>query len=154
MNDVVVDEAFQSKEYRALIKEHLYKTIEFLLKKGIEFSIAAEVDYIKFNPPLPENIKEKFYPVSLFVLSNYTFETTHIEDDNLVFEAGFGEDNIGTVVSIPLLAIKQIFVDEYPLVINITEAGAEEMEKEVTNSMEAILANPENAQLLKRLKKR
>jgi hypothetical protein len=75
----------------------------------------------------------------------------------LVFEAGFGADNFGSIVHVPLLSIVQIIIDEQPIFINLakykkqesTEATKEIDEKGVENSMNIFLSNPDNAKFLK-----
>ena len=54
----------------------------------------------------------------------------------------------------PLLAIKQIFVGENPLLINLAHPELEDQKKKEESaskksSMEALLSNPENKKLLK-----
>ena len=83
------------------------------------------------------------------MLANYSFESATLNKEFLEFEAGFGSENFGAVVQIPLLAIKQIFVGEYPILINIASIPEE---AEEIDSMSALLNNPENAKLLKRRK--
>jgi len=57
------------------------------------------------------------------------------------------------LVTIPLIAIKQLFVSEYPILINIVSADdIEEEKQEEVDSMSALLNNPENAKLLKNKK--
>lgn len=147
------NDPFKSEEYKEIQREHLYKTILFLLERGIEFGAAAELKYVQFDPELPEEIRERLRDISLFVLSGYTYESAELEEDFLRFEAGFGEENFGSWVTIPLLALKQIFVDDYPIAINIAEAEPLNALPDPSHSMEALLKNPENLKLLKKKKK-
>ncbi len=146
------DAPFESEAFRALQREYLRDLIAYLLEEGVEFAVAAEIEFVEFDPPLPEEIRRRFSPVSLFVLSGYTYETTRVEEDRLSFEAGFGEENIGSIVSMPLLAIKQLVVGDYPVAVNIAEPLPEER-PDASRSMEALLNNPENIKLLKKRKK-
>jgi hypothetical protein len=142
---------FQTPEYRALIEEHIVKTINYLFKKEQEFALACEIKHINFNPELPSSIKETFNETVLFVLSGYTYETAKLEEGYFSFEAGFGSENFGSTVTMPLLAIKQIFVGDHPLVINLANPViAQNIQKTSKNSMEALLNNPENKKLLKK----
>lgn len=145
------NDPFQTEAYRQIQREHLYRTIAFLLEEGIEFAVAAEVEHLEFDPPLPEEVAERMAPLSLFVLSNYTFESGSVDEEALSFEAGFGPENFGAWVRVPLLAIKQVIVGEYPIAINIAEPSALET-PEASHSMEALLSNPENRKLLKKKK--
>ncbi|HIQ28310.1 MAG TPA: hypothetical protein EYH42_07405 [Sulfurovum sp.] len=145
---------FQTAEYKTLITDHLLKTIAYLFEKQQEFSMACEVKHIQFSPVLPQEIQESFNEVVLFIISGYTYETAKLEDGYFSFEAGFGSENFGSTVSIPLLAIKQIFVAEHPIVINLAEHTEEttSLQNAKKNSMESLLNNPENQKLLKRKK--
>lgn len=152
---------FQTAEYRALMREHILKTITYLFDKEAEFALACEIKYIDFNPPLPQEIIENFQDTVLFILSGYTFETAAVNEDFLSFEAGFGETNFGSQVTVPLLAIRQIFLGENPIVINLAypephaDSGKKKHDphtKSQKSSMEALLNNPENKKLLKKKK--
>lgn len=110
---------FQTPEYRTLIQTHIFQTIDYLFQKNQEFALACEVKYITFNPELPSEIKESFEDTVLFILSGYTFESAQLEKNHFLFEAGFGSENFGSTVSVPLLAVKQIFVGDNPIVINL-----------------------------------
>jgi len=147
----------QTPEYRALIQSHIFETIQYLFAKNQEFALACEVKYITFTPELPQDIKESFEETVLFILRGYTFESAQLNDDHFSFEAGFGSDNFGSTVSMPLLAIKQIFVGDNPIVINLAHPElVSEKKKEASastkSSMEALLNNPENKKLLKNKK--
>lgn len=144
----------QTPEYRALIQSHIFETIQYLFSKDQEFALACEVKYITFSPELPSEIRESFDDTVLFILRGFTFESAQLDDDHFSFEAGFGSDNFGSLVSVPLLAIKQIFVGENPILINLAHPEVEtEKKKEESastkSSMEALLSNPENKKLLK-----
>ena len=145
---------FQTPEYRTLIQTHIFQTIDYLFQKNQEFALACEIKYITFNPELPSDIKESFEDTVLFILSGYTFESAQLEDNHFLFEAGFGSDNFGSTVSVPLLAIKQIFVGDNPIVINLAQPVIEREEESASkqSSMEALLNNPENKKLLKKKK--
>ena len=147
---------FQTPAYQKLITSHLEQTIQFLFDNNQEFAIACETKYLLFEPELPQNISEGFGESVLFILTGYTYETAKLEDGHFSFEAGFGEENFGSYVTLPLLAIKQIFVGEYPITINISEpeeapgeAGSTQ-EADSNKSMEALLSNPENKKLLQK----
>ncbi len=142
---------FQTPEYRTLSEEHIEKTIGYLFNKNQEFALACEIKHINFNPELPSSIKETFKDTVLFVLSGYAYETAKLDAGYFSFEAGFGSENFGSTVTLPLLAIKQVFVGDHPIVLNL----AHPLDREKTakkSSMEALLNNPENKKLLKKKK--
>ncbi|MBN2824560.1 MAG: hypothetical protein JXQ76_04490 [Campylobacterales bacterium] len=147
---------FQNIKYKELIQQYLIDTIALLFDENKNFSIVCEVEYIEFDPYLPHDIYAQFGKNVLFSLVGYTYESAKLEEDYLIFEAGFGKDNFGAVVAMPVLAIKQIIVDETPIAIN----GAmpmlhieEESNDGVQSSMSILLNNPENQKLLKQRKK-
>lgn len=142
---------FQTPEYRSLMQDHIEKTIGYLFAKNQEFAIACEVKYVTFEPKLPSDIKNTFNETVLFILSGYTFETAKLEEGIFYFEAGFGDDNFGSTVAVPLLAIKQLIVGDHPIVLNLAQP-AEKKETSSKSSMEALLNNPENKKLLKKKK--
>ena len=147
----------QTPEYRTLIQSHIFETITYLFNKNQEFALACEVKYITFTPELPADIKDSFEDTVLFILSGFTFESAQLNKEYFSFEAGFGSENFGSTVSVPLLAIKQLFVGDNPIVINLANPVIEsEKKKEVSaskkSSMEALLKNPENKKLLKNKK--
>jgi hypothetical protein len=145
---------FHSDDYRSLMRDHIYNVLAFLLENNSDFAVAAEVEHMEFAPELPRELRKGFSEVALFVISGYTLESAYIDGDCLHFEAGFGEENIGADTKTPFLAIKQIFIGEYPILINITYptpfVSASQTPK---HSMEALLNNPENQKLIKTVKK-
>ena len=142
----------ESSAYKELMKEHIYATVEYLFDKDQEFGIACETINVGFEPNLPTELRASLPEVTLFMLANYSFETANIDTNYISFEAGFGTENFGALVHIPLLAVKQIFVDEYPILINVANMNetVEEESSESIDSMAALLNNPENAKLLKK----
>jgi hypothetical protein len=150
----MTENLLQTPEYRELIQSHIFKTIQYLFTKDQEFALACEVKYISFSPELPNDIKSSFDDTVLFILRGYTFESAQITEEYFSFEAGFGSENFGSLVSMPLLAIKQVFVGEHPIVINMAHPELEIKKKKeesasTKSSMEALLKNPENKKLLK-----
>jgi len=143
---------FQTPEYKELMEEHIEKSIGYLFNKNQEFALACEIKHVTFTPELPSDIKNTFNETVLFVLSGYTYETAKLENGYFYFEAGFGSDNFGSTVSVPLLAIKQVFVGDHPIVLNLAEYVTREEVSDVSkkSSMEALLNNPENKKLIKK----
>ncbi len=148
---------FQTPEYRMLMQTHIFQTIDYLFQKNQEFALACQIKHITFSPELPSSIKESFEDTVLFVLSGYTFESAELGEDHFFFEAGFGSENFGSTVSVPLLAIKQIFVGDNPIVMNLAQPTqkVDEIKGDKASkksSMEALLNNPENKKLLQKKK--
>jgi hypothetical protein len=150
--------SLETQEFKALMKEHILKIVKYMFSSNQEFSVACEISEIHFEPLLPSEILNSLPEVTLFMLANYSFESASLENNYLSFEAGFGPENIGALVQIPIASIRQIFVGEYPILINVapssqTEDVTEEIIEDEDNSMNALLNNPENAKLLKKKKK-
>jgi hypothetical protein len=147
-------ENIETQEFKNIMQEHILKTIEYLFSVNQEFAIACEVADVHFDPTLPEDLQNSLNEITIFMIANYSFESATLEENHLFFEAGFGSENIGALVQIPLLSIKQIFINEYPILMNIASSSEimEESTEEV-DSMSALLNNPENAKLLKKKKK-
>ena len=152
MLENVIDE----KGFAQIMKKSIQDVVIHFFEKEQNFGILCKIEEVSFNPVLPNDINDEFRALTLFFLAGYTFETARIEDDMLIFEAGFGSDNLGSVVSVPLLSIMQIIIDETPVFINLSIYKEKEEftktskdAKGVKNSMASFLNNPENAKFLK-----
>ena len=140
----MVKDIIENNEYKSLVEKQIKETILFLLEKNQEFSITANIEPITFNPELPKVIKDQMHKFSLFILSNYTYTTIQINNEYMTFEAGFGNENFGSVVKIPLYAIFQIVIDESILYIN-SVATVEKFNKDLKkNSFNIFKNNPNN----------
>jgi len=143
-----LEEFFQSKEYKELAKKNIYATLELLFNKGIEFSIICHTNVIEFNPSIPAEIIE-FDEIAMFIIAGYSYESSALDKNSFSFEAGFGAENYGSVLNIPLEAIVQISIGEELLLINHYEPKEVTLQTE-TSSMDILLNNPENLKLIKR----
>jgi hypothetical protein len=149
----------KDKDFVALMKKQMQELIILFFQKEQNFGILCKIEEVSFHPELPNDMNSEFRPLTLFFLAGYTFETAKIEEGMLIFEAGFGSDNFGSVVSVPLMSILQIIVDETPVMINIaidekdkeiSEENSEIDKKGVKNSMASFLSNPENSKFIKK----
>ena len=151
----MLENIIQDEDFARLMKKNIEELIALFFQKEQNFGILCKIEDVAFDPQLPDDINSEFRPLTLFFLAGYTFETARIEDGYLTFEAGFGSENIGSVVNVPLLSIIQVIVDETPVLINIaTEPVVKTVpksidEKGVKNSMASFLSNPENSKFLK-----
>lgn len=152
----------KDKKFRELLQGHCYAILEYLIHKKINFSIVCNVSRVKFEPELPDSIRGSFSDLTLFILAGYTFESLELDSKNLYFEAGFGEENLGSFVTTPLNSIVQILLPndedlraDFCVYINLlatfvgVESSKEYEEEGIHSSMKALLANPKN----KRFKK-
>ncbi|WP_181229391.1 hypothetical protein [Helicobacter pylori] len=100
------------RELRLLNNKHCVEYLQFLSKNHLSFNLLCERDAIDFSPKLPKEIHEKFGTLVLFVLAGYTLESLMIDAKSVQFEAGFGPNNIGSVVQVELPGIIQILIKE------------------------------------------
>lgn len=140
----MIRDIIENDNYKILVEKQIKENILFLLEKNQEFSITANIESITFNPELPKVIKDQMHKFSLFILSNYTYTTIQVDDEFLSFEAGFGNENFGSVVKIPLHSIFQIIIDESILYIN-SVATVDKFNKDLKkNSFNVFKNNPNN----------
>lgn len=145
----MLDTIIKDRKYRDMMVNHVQDMIGYLIDRGISFTILCNVDVADFDPKLPEEISKNFKSITMFVLAGYTFESATCDSENLYFEAGFGPENIGSYVTVPLYSILQLIVDESVLFINLSAGNDEikiqkEEDEGVKKSMDALLSNPEN----------
>ena len=151
LNDIIEDSNFAK-----IMQKNIENLIIYLFERDQPFGILCKLDDTRFDPELPDYIRSEFRQMTLFFLAGYTFESANLIDDEFVFEAGFGADNFGSVVSVPLYSIMQIIVDETPLLINLANYKPKKrLIKQasplgVENSMASFLSNPENSKFLKK----
>lgn len=151
----MLENVIEDREFALIMQKSIQDLVMHFFSKEQNFGILCKIEECSFEPELPERINSEFRPLTLFFLAGYTFETARIDGDYLIFEAGFGADNLGSVVSVPLLSIMQLIVDESPVFINLSVyKKTQELKKEpensgVKNSMASFLANPENSKFIK-----
>ncbi|MGL2854510.1 hypothetical protein ACQKAU_07435 [Helicobacter pylori] len=159
------------RELRLLNNKHCMEYLQFLSKNHLSFNLLCERDAIDFSPKLPKEIHEKFGSLVLFILAGYTLESLMIDAQSVQFEAGFGPNNIGSVVQVKLPGIIQIlikekdenavlfnrcdslevFQKEEPLMQEPKKDGRES--KEWLDSKEALFSNSKNRTILENLHK-
>ena len=151
----MLENIIDDKDFAALMQKNIQDIIIHFFSKEQNFGILCKIGDISFSPELPADINAEFRPLTLFFLAGYTFETAKIEDNNLLFEAGFGPSNFGSLLSVPILSIMQVIIDETPVLINLAnyqndaEVFKDTSNGGVENSMASFLSNPENSKFLK-----
>ncbi|GAA8719973.1 hypothetical protein HpDR94b_02090 [Helicobacter pylori] len=159
------------RELRLLNNKHCIEYLQFLSKNHLSFNLLCERDAIDFSPKLPKEIHEKFGSLVLFILAGYTLESLMIDAQSVQFEAGFGPNNIGSVVQVGLSGIIQILIkekNENVVLFNrcdslelfqkeeppLQEPKKDEREsKEWLDSKEALFSNSKNRAILENLHK-
>lgn len=157
----MIDRLIESHKFCDKMHQNARELISFLLDNEVEFGVICQTTEVSFEPELPTDIKHHIKPIALFVLSNYSFESSYISEsgDELLFEAGFGPDNFASLVTISICDIIQIVVDDTPIFINVC-AGKPKPRKEkkatkigskegAERSMQMLLSRPENKRFLK-----
>lgn len=140
----MVKNIIEDENYKNLIQKQIKDIIIFLLDKKQEFALTANLDKITFEPILPDVIKNQLPKYSLFILSNYTYSTIAINDEYISFEAGFGSENFGSIVKVPLASIFQIIIDESILYLNPVATVDKFNKDNKLNSMNVFKKNPNN----------
>jgi len=140
----MITDIIENVTYKDLVSKQIVETINYLLEKDQEFSITANLEPIEFNPELPESIKSQLTKYSLFTLSNYTYTTILMTEDYLSFEAGFGSENFGSTVKVPIHSIFQIVVDESILYLNSVATVDKFNKNTKQNSLNVFKNNPNN----------
>lgn len=135
----MLEEFLKNKEFSALLSKHAGELIKFLCVKNIGFDILVNMDFVSFNPDLPQDIKPKDDMV-LFALGGYTLSSVKIIGQNLEFHAGFGANDFESIVSVPLKAIIRVSLDKAVLFVNFSIPAENEVEK----STNIFKQNPKN----------
>ncbi len=130
--------------FRDLKSKHAEEILTLLLQNDDEFSVLCHAEHIDFNPELPQEITKNFTNAIVFAIANYTLQSAHVLDGKFIFEAGFGEENIGSVVTVPLDNIIQITQEDVPLFIN----AAATLPKE-EKPKNPFASNPRNKKFIK-----
>ena len=153
----MLDNVIKDEEFALMMQRHIEEMIGYMFEKEQYFSILCKIEDVSFEPELPEDIHSQFRSLTIFLIAEYTFESARIIEDKLVFEAGFGKENVGSFVSVPLLSIMQIIIDNNnPILINLAtykqlkRINKKVDENGVQNSMNSFLSNPENSKFLKK----
>ena len=144
-----------------LLSKHAQEILEKLIDEGLHFYLQCDISRVSFDPVLPPHLTSNFRPLIDFVLAGYTFESLQLLEGELCFEAGFGKENIGSLVTVPFDSIVQIvlpagergadaclFINTLallPVEEETNEAASPTSEDDLLlSSREAILSNPQN----------
>ena len=141
-------ELLYNQRYRDLMSQQTKAQIMFLLQNSYEFSIVVNMDEgVDFNPELPEEITSAFRDFTVFAIAGYTFKSAFVKDNELIFEAGFGSENIGAMVYVDIDRIVQILIGETPIFINPTATTPKQKQKD---SFDVFSKNPKNSKFFKK----
>lgn len=170
-----------SAEFDGIYNAFCANIIEFFKQKRQFFSIVCDIERVRFEPPLSEEILKGFGSGVKFAIAYDTFESLEIFNDGLHpfnnggyvhFAAGFGSDNVVSKVTVEIRGIYQIStnntqdmeivafmrLDSKQIFTKERLKGEEQLEdiKDLNNdeldSLKAIISSDENRELLKSLK--
>jgi hypothetical protein len=98
------------EELKILKLNHAREILKSLISSQIPFRAVVINEGIGYNPQLPPEIGEQLnrQQVLIFEFANYTLQNAQVEGNNLVFETGFGPQNFGSVVTIPIWRVTTI----------------------------------------------
>lgn len=155
----MIEKLLKNPEFAHMLTDHCADVVAYLLDEGNTFGVVCNLADVTFDPELPDHLRKNLKPLTLFLLAGYSFESARLDEDEdiLIFEAGFGEENFGSVVSVPLESIIQVTVGETVVFVNLT-AGVQRRngrasgqdKGSVERSFESFLSNPENQKFLKK----
>ncbi|PAF45736.1 hypothetical protein [Helicobacter sp. 11S02629-2] len=141
-----------------ILAKHAKEIFHTLIESNSNFALVCSIDKTSFEPSLPSDISDNFGELTMFILAGFTFESIELGEEYMSFEAGFGPQNIGSVVSLPYHSVHQILLPseesrgELILFINPFSLDEEEELKTpksteedlMESSKNAILSNPKN----------
>ncbi len=133
------------EHFKAIKEKHAEEILLFLLNSTEEFDILCSTSKIFFNPKIPEPLSNSFGEIILFSIANYTLQSSKLTNKILTFEAGFGEENFASTITVPISAILQISKEETPLFVNITATLPKPKPKKSKNPFEL---NPRNKKFM------
>ncbi len=137
--------------YKNMVEGQVFELCEYLIKNNAEFAITANIKVIEFSPEIPDSISKSFQQFTMFSLMNYTFQSIELTPTHISFETGFGAENFGSVVTVPLFAIFQVIIDESILFLNpvaTVDKFLNENKNQEKRSMNAFTMNKKNKDLL------
>ena len=138
----------ESDRYKDILNKSMEDFLNLMIEINQDFLVVCDTIHIDFNPELPQNIIENFNDNVIFNIVGYTFETAIVnsKDKTFSFSAGFGQENFASTITIPLLGIKQIVVNDKIVFVNLAEPKKVIVDK----SMSALMNNPENMRFIKK----
>lgn len=155
-------------QFKSVMNAHTRDILQFLVQNSVNFNILCDMKRASFSPQLPEHITSTFNEITLFVLAGYTFESIELHEGCMSFEAGFGNENIGSIVSVEYEGIVQILLHDndllreiplftnvsHPCFYNFSEEELQEIESIQREGLEqsnlAFALNPENGRFFKK----
>lgn len=151
---------WQNLKLKALLTRHAKEILQLLVAQDMSFNILCEVSKTTFDPPLPPETIHNLDTLTLFVIAGYSLESIEFKTHGISFEAGFGIQDFGSLVTIEYDGIVQILIQdstilqEISLFLNASNPhlykGYEEMREDtegLEHSFFALSSNPKNAYL-------
>jgi len=100
------------RELKLLKLKSAIQLLTQLLESQIPFRIVVINEGVKYTPSLPSTIGKELekQEIVVFELVNYTLASGEVEGKTLRFEAGFGLQNVGAIVEVPIWKITTIAI--------------------------------------------
>jgi len=121
----------KEEKFQTLMQKHIEDILLYCFEEDQHFGILCKIEHLEFNPELPHDIYKDFRDVT-------------------------GTENIGSLLTVPLLSILQIIIDDTPVFINVANYEKKDVKElepisddGIQNSMSALLSNPENQKFKK-----
>lgn len=147
-------ELLNDDKFGLLMQNHARDVLEYLISFNIPFLIVANKNLISYNPDLSSETKANISSgeFTIFTLANFTLESAILNRNTLSFHASFTrDDKEGTIVEVPLGAIFEICLKDYPIFINraIYKSRDKTIQNQISDSLRVFLSNPENQEFFK-----
>lgn len=146
---------FKDREFGEMLAEYGLDLINLFVASKTPFAILCNLNEVEFKPDLPNEIASTFRPLTLFAIEGYTLSTTKVDWENgsISFEAGFGKNNIASIVTVSAAAVMNIAVDDTVVFINptATQKRTKKVQSDASEekSLKSFLNNPENSKFFK-----
>lgn len=116
----MLDVILNDEKFNKLMRAHIDECLDYLLQNKFEFSITANINNVKCDANLHRELKSKHKHMITFAFGGFTLDSARLEKDELVFEAGFGDDTFAHTIAIKFNSILQITVQDTPILLNLT----------------------------------
>lgn len=155
MNRILFNDRF-----KAMMSSHAREVLRFLVSNEIYHTLVCQSNGVEFNPPIELS---GVGDLVSFYLAGHSFDTIRLSENNIEFEAGFGADNVASIVSVNFSQILHIVIPSnqfaqngvpiftnatHPILYNISQEELEQsykkQEKHLEHSLLALCSNPLN----------
>lgn len=141
---------FEQADFKKVMKKHCYEVLQLLISKSEHFQIVCDTRFVSYEPKLPDSYIDSSLSYIMFYISDHSVESVNLNDKLMSFYAGFGPDNFTTCVTVKLEALHKIQIQRDIVFINPSYYHNEEAEDPLKSSIEMLLKNAKNRDLIKK----